>query len=292
VSLGFKLSKFLAMPARFKYLALAQRFRLLFPRLPILIRLQFGAWWLVENSALDFNLSTIGFENAEMRFVGRFLQLGMIVLDVGAHHGVYTLLASKRVGRNGKVFAFEPSPRERRRLVRHVLFNSCSNVRVEPYALGSSRTQADLFLSPGINDWCNSLRPPITESTASPLKVTVARLDDWMEENEIERVDFIKMDVEGGERDVLRGAEKMLGREPRPVFLAEVQDLRTGPWGYAAKEIIEHLAQRGYKWFAIDAEGWLRELDAGAEKYDGNFVACPEERLTEIGRFVEKRDLS
>ncbi len=73
VSLGFKVSKFLAMPARFKYLALAQRFRRLFPSLPIPIRLPFGAWWLAENSALDFNLSTIGFENAEILFVSRFL---------------------------------------------------------------------------------------------------------------------------------------------------------------------------------------------------------------------------
>jgi hypothetical protein len=105
-------------------------------------------------------------------------------------------------------------------------------------------------------------------------------------------VDFIKLDVEGGERDVLRGAERLLGRLPRPVIFAEVQDLRTGPWGYAAKEIIEHLLQRGYRWYAIDAEGSLRELGVSAEKYDGNFVACPEERMVEMRRFAGKSGLS
>jgi FkbM family methyltransferase len=292
LSAAERVRKFATRPANEKYAAMALRFRRIFPSMPIPVRLPFGAWFLVGTSEVDHGLLWGVFERAEIFFVEKFLRAGMTVLDIGAHHGLYTLLASKRVGAAGRVVAFEPSPRERAQLSRNLKINFCSNVRIEACALGREREQAELFLVNGGEDGCNSLRPPIAASGASPLSVAVARLDDWLEENGIARVDFIKLDVEGGERDVLRGAEKLLGRQPRPVIFAEVQDLRTGPWGYAAKEIIEHLAQRGYKWFAIDADGWLRELDVSAEKFDGNFVACPEERLTEIGRFVEKRDLS
>jgi FkbM family methyltransferase len=234
---------------------------------------------------VDIALLYGGFERAEVSFVEKYLRPGMTVLDIGAHHGLYTLLASKRVGRGGRVAAFEPSPRERKQLLRNVRINFCSNVVVEPYALGSEGSQAELFLVNGGEDGCNSLRPPVVESGVSPVSVRVARLDDWLEKERIERVDFIKLDVEGGERDVLRGAAKLLAREPRPVIFAEVQDVRTGPWGYPAKEIIEHLVQRGYTWFAIEAEG-LRDLDVSANTFDGNFVACPEERIAEMRAFA------
>src|SRR6266404_4612000 len=71
------------------------------------IKLPFGARWLLEGSALDQSLQAGEFETSEMRFVERFLKDGMTVLDIGAHHGLYTLLASRLVGENGKVIAFE-----------------------------------------------------------------------------------------------------------------------------------------------------------------------------------------
>lgn len=61
------------------------------------------------------------------------------------------------------------------------------------------------------------------------------------------------------------------------VILAEVQDIRTEPWGYRAKEIIEHLSQRRFQWFSITAAGSLQKLDITQESFDGNFVAIPEE---------------
>ena len=63
-------------------------------------------------------------------------------------------------------------------------------------------------------------------------------------------MDFIKLDVEGAELDVLKGADLLLNRRPRPVILAEVQDVRTQPWGYRARDI-QHLSHKGYKWFRL-----------------------------------------
>src|SRR5437660_10883742 len=118
------------------------------------------------------------FEDAEKRFVQKFLQPGMTVLDVGAHHGLYTLLAAKRVGWRGRVIAFEPSSRERRRLLRHLRINGCWSVTVEACALGAEPGETELFVVEGRQDWCNSLRPPVVKEPTQAISVGVERLDD------------------------------------------------------------------------------------------------------------------
>src|SRR6202035_6157006 len=105
--------------------------------------------WLGQKSALDHELMHGSFEDAEKRFVQNVLRPGMTVVDVGAHHGLYTLLAAKCVGRRGKVIAFEPSRRERRRLLRHIRVNRSWNVMVEACALGNQAGEADLFMVEG-----------------------------------------------------------------------------------------------------------------------------------------------
>ena len=115
-----RVGRFLASPARKKHITLALRARRLFPEMAIPLRLPFGAWWLAEKGGLDHELMFNGFEETEARFVQWLLRPGMTVLDIGAHHGLYTLLAAKRVGRHGRVIAFEPSARECRRLAKHL----------------------------------------------------------------------------------------------------------------------------------------------------------------------------
>ncbi len=112
---------------------------------------------------------------------------------------MYTLLASKRVGREDRVIAFEPSPRERRRLLRHISINGCSNVFVEPLALGDHAGEADLFLVEGRQDWCNSLCPPDVDERTCTVRVEVRPLDDVLRVLGVSRVDFIKLDVGGAE---------------------------------------------------------------------------------------------
>jgi hypothetical protein len=160
VSLPARIWRFLRRPRRVQYISLASRARRVFPEMPIPLRLPFGAWWLAQKSALDDDLIHDGFEVVEIAFVERLLRPGMTVLDAGAHHGLYTLLASKRVGKRGRVIAFEPSPRERKRLRRHLWLNRSRNVTVQSCALGDEHREADLFLVEGREDWCNSLRSP------------------------------------------------------------------------------------------------------------------------------------
>jgi FkbM family methyltransferase len=248
--------------------------------------LSFGALWLVRRDDLGEHLLFGRFENAELAFVRRFLKPGMAVLDIGAHHGLYTLLASKQVGRVGKVFAFEPSPRERRSLRCHLILNHCWNVAVQPFAVARDDGKAELHVVQGSQTGCNSLRPPDVAGATLMASVRTVSLDSWVQRENVARVDFIKLDVEGAELEVLEGAHRLLERRPRPVALVEVQDVRTAPWGYRAREILRLLETKGYTWLELSADGSMRRLDTSREEFDGNFVACPEEVLESY--YVEK----
>jgi FkbM family methyltransferase len=253
-----------------------------FPSVPLPLKLPFGGWWLVRNDYCSLAILAGTFEKEESRFVEGFLRAGMTVLDIGAHHGYYTLLASKKAGPEGRVIAFEPSPRERRFLSRHVQLSGCANVTVEACALGSERGEADLFVVEGTETGCNSLRPPKVSQATRTCRVAVEALDDYLETEGVRKVDLVKLDAEGGELEILRGANRLLERVPRPVILAEVQDVRTQSWGYAARDIISFLDSHGFSWHRFAGNGALEALPLGQEAYDGNFVAVPEERRQEL----------
>ncbi|HET8925304.1 MAG TPA: FkbM family methyltransferase [Candidatus Acidoferrum sp.] len=270
---------FLRKPAKEKFETFTFRLWNLLPKPKTTIRLPFGAKWVLEESALDAQLQSGTFESAETRFVEKLLRPGMTVLDIGAHHGYYTLLASMLVGSQGRVVAFEPSPRECIRLKTHVRINTCTNVVIEETALGAAAGQADLFLVEGAEDYCNSLRPPVVDAQTRKICVPIETLDQFLIRARVTNVDFIKLDVEGAELDVLRGASHLLNHPGRPVFMIEVYDVRTRPWGYLSREIVQFLACHKYNWFSLEEKGNPVLINSSKVSFDANLVAVPFERM-------------
>jgi len=259
----------------------------LFPSVPLLVHLPYGGWWLAQNDVCSDAVFTGNFEEGERRFVERFLRPGMVVLDIGAHNGFYTMLAARKVGKSGQVIAFEPSPRERQRLLRHLRMNRLlANVVVCYLALDRSKGEDTLFVVEGRDTGCNSLRPPMVDESVKTMRVQKTSLDNFLGEGMVLKVDFIKMDVEGAELNVLEGATELLSRRPRPVILAELADTRSSGWGHPACAVYDLLVERGFQWFSVDRQGALSALHR-SDQYGATSVAFPVERLPEAKNLTE-----
>lgn len=190
------------------------------------------------------------------------------------------MLVSEKVGPLRCVMPFEPSPRERRRLSSHVKLNNCTNVKIEPFALASEDGETTLFLADGREAAFNSLRPPAVSNPTRRINVRTMRLDHYLEKERIDHVDFIKIDAEGAELEILKGMQGLLNRNSSPVIMAEVTDIRTQSWGYPASAICDYLTERGYDWFTISHEGMLQPMCKEAGLY--NFIAVPHGKLGEL----------
>jgi FkbM family methyltransferase len=192
---------------------------------------------------------------------------------------VYSVVAGKRVTNRGRVIAFEPSPRDRRRLQLHLRWSGIRGARVEPFAVSSKASELSFFQVVSGDPTRNGLKPPASDDSVERITVKAISLDQYIAEKEIQRVDVMKLDVEGGELEVLYGAEAMFDRF-RPILICEVLDQTTRVWGYAAREIISLLAGAGYDWFECAADGSLIPHEIREEYPDvKNYVAIPRERL-------------
>jgi FkbM family methyltransferase len=223
------------------------------------------------------------------RVLWKLLKQGWIVFDVGAHHGFYTLLASAKVGQKELVIAFEPSPHELQRLLRHLRLNRCSNVYVESIALADFIGIAEFYVGLGSHNALNSLQNPPKGIPYRRIVVPVTTLDRYISQRMINNVDLIKIDVEGAELLVLKGAKNLLQKLPRPIIVCEFIDDWMERFGYKGKEFYEFLREHKYQCFRATNEEKLQaimQIEEVKERLTNsqivNIFAVPEERLENI----------
>ncbi|MDH3733902.1 MAG: FkbM family methyltransferase [Gemmatimonadota bacterium] len=167
------------------------------------------------------------FENEKLSAFSAAISEGDTVLDVGAHTGFFTLLAAGEVGPRGRVIAFEPFPRNVDYLRRHVDLNRFENVDVVHAAVGEASGEVGFSSGP------NSYTGRVTGE--GELTVRATTLDEHLRIVGSSGVGVLKIDVEGAEVAVLRGAESLL-RQSRPIVFvaAHSPDLRQ-----ACRELLE-----------------------------------------------------
>ena len=250
-------------------------------------------WWSYVPASVRLELPDTcywGFDTPELSFIWRMLKPGMTFVDVGAHHGVYALVAAKKVGGQGKVIAFEPSDRERQRLALHMRLNSVTCARVEGYAMAAKEGQATFF-AVASNSWShlttlNSLHRPGPEHQVREISVETVRLDHYLERAKLSTVDILKVDTEGAELEVFSGAETLL-THIRPFIICEVLDVTTKIWGYPARAIIERLAERDYEWFDFQPDGALKPHHRQDEYPEvRNYLAVPCEKVGQVTQSI------
>jgi len=146
----------------------------------------------------------------------QMVQEGMVTVDVGANIGYYALQIALRAGPNGTVIAFEPAPHTYDLLVHNINQNNLTNIQAYPYAIGSTRKEIDFFLYEQSN-WNSFVKhgEPIGR-----VKVLVVPLDEILP-SLINRVDLIRMDIEGYELEAIQGMKNTLRRH-QPILCMEL----------------------------------------------------------------------
>jgi FkbM family methyltransferase len=220
------------------------------------------------------------YEPNEFLWLDRFLAPGMTVIDGGANIGLYTLYAARRVGPAGTVLAIEPSQRDFDRLTEHVRLTRLRNVRCRRLALSRAPGRGQLRVAAEWNAGHNTLGEFGYETTelVRVEEVKVRALDAIVADEGLQRVDLIKLDIEGAEYDALRGAEATI-RRFRPAILVELADRTLRHQGAHSGQIWDFLEGRGYTLYGFDANRARLQPAARKPKYDSeNLVAVPRVR--------------
>lgn len=199
-----------------------------------------------------------------------------VILDIGANTGTYALLAAC-VRPEARVFAFEPVPRIFEKLEANRDLNGFAIEGV--CAAVSDHTGTATIYDPGDEHlYSISVNKNTYEASekVSPVQVPVFRLDDFIDQHHLPRIDLAKVDVELHEIEVLRGFGRYL-REHRPSLLIEIREEDL------AARVEEQVAGLGYLYFNIDERAGVRRVDRLGPSDYFNFLLCSEETAKRIG---------
>ena len=144
------------------------------------------------------------YEPELFKFLRRRLRAGDVFFDCGAHIGLFTVVASRLVGADGRVFSFEPTPATREVLEKVVALNDCRNVEVRPEAVSRTTGTAVFFDTGGECSNANSL-VKLNRHQDGGLTVPTVSIDEFARSRKLE-INCIKIDVEGAEFDLLVGS--------------------------------------------------------------------------------------
>jgi FkbM family methyltransferase len=179
------------------------------------------------------------------QFVIGCLANDSVYFDVGANNGYFYTVKSARRFPACRVYAFEPDPRILWHLRRNIEFNGIANVTIVPKALSDRATKATLTENLGASGYL------LTTAGASGVDVECTTLDLFVKEMDVSRVDLIKVDIEGGEFNFLKGAVGTLERYS-PILVVELRDALLKRSGSSVSEVVRFLNQLRYKVYSVD----------------------------------------
>ena len=220
-------------------------------------------------------------EQNEINTMQSILQPRMQVFDLGANQGLFTIVAALSVGPEGKVYAFEPVPSQYRYLTINCQLNRFRNVVLEQMAV-SNKIGVTQFFEVAAEQACySSMRRPAHDIKAAVKETTVRTTDlcSYIRENRIATIDFIKIDIEGGERDVIESASPILVSSSAPIILMEINDLRTSSWGYGAAGILKRFQEWNYFLFKPTDSGLVPHEIQKTYPFN-NILLVPKNRMS------------
>lgn len=208
-----------------------------------------GKMNLFTNDYIDKWLFTgADFEPRTVEIIKKYLSEKGNFLDIGANIGYFSLIASRRIGKEGTVYAFEPTPNTISRLKKNISLNNLCNIEVIEKAV-SNKAGIVIFKTPSAsirNSGRSSMRD--IEEHYITLNVETVTIDSML--NSFKKISLIKMDIEGAEGLALEGMEGLINRD-RPVIIMELSDKYLKQMGYSGELVLAFLRDKKYKVYDV-----------------------------------------
>jgi FkbM family methyltransferase len=212
----------------------------------------------VQNNMMMLDLNDVGIshellltgvhEALSTKQIRKEIKAGMTIVEVGANIGYYSLIEAQIIGDEGKIYAFEPSPKNFKLLTTNIALNGFEGIfETHPNGIGNkSETQKFFLLSKGNMSSFLHRKEDKVIKTEGAVDVQIIRLDDFFDSKE-DTIDYVRMDVEGYEFEVLRGMEKILSsnRGPQGLFI-EVHSELLNNIGSSCEAFLHYLRGFGY----------------------------------------------
>lgn len=238
----------------------------------------------VHTDWLGKNIYFGSYERKEMAALSKLFKPGSVALDVGANIGYYSIFLEKAL-KCRKVLAFEPSPRELEQLHENLELNNCSVVQVISMALGDHMGTTEFYLSK-----MNFGRNSITEikKASEKVSVSITTLDDYLSNHPEDSVELIKIDIEGAEALMLKGASGTIEKY-RPIILFESWLIDSGVFEEINCEATTIIRNHRYEFFDINESGQLIHITKEMKINNHNLIAIPSEKVTVYSDAICKR---
>ena len=211
----------------------------------------FGNKLFLSKKGLALTVSHYGtYEEIEANIMKEKIEVGDIAVDVGANIGLHTLNMARITSNEGKVFAFEPDPSNFKILEKNIQINNFQNIISEQKAVGEKFGETTLYQSkhPGMH----RIYPQSNESKGE-IQVEVTNLDKYfMDINFIDKIDFIKIDVEGFEFSVLKGMKNILQNNKQIKILFEFMPENILEAGFSPIELLDYLSSFNFRIHCIN----------------------------------------
>lgn len=171
---------------------------------------------------------------------------GDIVLDVGTNIGSTALQIARKIGGKGFVFGFEPDQENFKNCLKNIRLNNFNNIKVEKIGLGEKKGTFDLVVDTESNRGGNRISFNTSKNQdKKSSKILVDTIDTWITKIQLDRLDFIKIDIEGFELKALKGGVRALEFYEPKLFI-EVDDNNLKAVGDSAKELFYFLESLHY----------------------------------------------
>lgn len=191
------------------------------------------------------------YEKETVALFKEILKPGMTVIDIGAHIGYFTRLFSRKVGRDGRVYAFEADPENYALLEKNT--QGLCNVVSQRLAIADKKGTIDFYHCDDKSGAHSTLANVPLPFAKRKLIVTAVELDSWVRERGIQKMDIIKMDIEGGESAALNGMREAL-RMARGMVI-EFAPAWIEAAGSSPLSFLEDIESRGFSIYAVTKEG-------------------------------------